>query len=207
MKAFTERRRRLGLIVASLTVLLLMFQNFDLPSVPASPPGYIQGSENNFLPVNSSTRPYVTKEVKIYQGDGALLPGWVADAGATLQAIAGDDRTPKCAPNDPMREFFCRNPSYHLLQRTSAIVDESFLRMKSGNYLKKQLYRVELEVDPNRDRMRLEFYVNRARKDSAELYFAQGVSIQRVHFSFYSNQSENELGLVTDQVGDVLKIN
>ncbi|MBN8541426.1 MAG: hypothetical protein J0L82_13625 [Deltaproteobacteria bacterium] len=207
MKAFTERRRRLGLIVASLTVLLLMFQNFDLPSVPASPPGYIQGSENNFLPVNISTRPYVTKEVKIYQGDGALLPGWVADAGATLQAIAGDDQTPKCAPNDPMREFFCRNPSYHLLQRTSAIVDESFLRMKSGNYLKKQLYRVELEVDPNRDRMRLEFYVNRARKDSAELYFAQGVSIQRVHFSFYSNQSENELGLVTDQVGDVLKIN
>ncbi len=202
----TERRQRLGLIIVSLTVSMLMFQNFDLPSVPASPPEYIQGSENNFLPVNSSTRPYVTKEVQIYQGGGAQLPGWVADIGATLQAIAGDDPSPYCDPSDPMHEMMCLNPPHHLLRRNSAVVGESFLRMKSGNYLKNQLYRVEVSVDPNRDRMRLELHVNRVRKDSAELYYAPGSYGQTIYFSFYSNQFENELGLVTDQAGDELKI-
>lgn len=202
----TDRRLRLVLILGSLTGLLFLFQNFDLPSVPAFPPEHIEGSENNFLPVNKSTRPYVSQEVVIYQGGGAQLPGWVADQGATLQAIAGEDPQSYCDPNDPAFESLCTSPSYHVLRRNSALVGESSLRMKSGNYLKNQLYRVELLVKPNRNRMRLELHVNRVKKDSTELYFDPGLLYQKVYFSFHSNQFENEISFVTDQLGDELQI-
>jgi hypothetical protein len=208
--AMRQRLRRISVFI-SLTVLILFFQNFDVATNAPTQGAEASASSINSVDPDRGLRPYASQEVMLYQGGGAQLAGWIADPGATLEAFKDESLESVCSPDvaggsafDPYS--FCWDYQFHLLKRNSAVVGGGFMRMKTGNYLKNQLYRVELDVEPSRDRMRVDFHVNGIRNDSAELYLAQGGSNQKVYFSFLSDQSENELSLATDQVGDALKI-